>query len=517
MRRTRQRGPSNLAYGVIATVIIAIGTYLGFTKAIPFRHHYTVNAVFRSSNIIRKNAPVRIAGVNVGKVTGIKHLDGATSAAVVSMRMDDKGLPLHRDAVMTIRPRIFLEGNFFVDIKPGSPSAPKISDGDTIPINQTKTPVQLDQILTTLQTATRTDLKRLLRELGSGLAGSGARGYNRSIPYWQSAYKNSAIVNDATLGTLPHDLSGYIATAGATAEALDRNPAQLQSLITDFNTTANAFAVKQQALSSAIGELPRTLHAAMPAFASLNRAFPPVRNLVRALRPAVRSTGPAIDASLPFVRQLRGLVSASELRGLVKDLRPTVPSLARLQAETVPLYNQVRPASSCQNEVILPWSHDTIVDKTFPAAGPVFQESTKNLPGIAGESRSGDANGQWFRVLVGAGNYSYPAGADKFLITQEPLGGANPPKPAGRSPLRPDVPCETQQQPDLRTVPDQVAGEHKIANDTPAALARATKAESVAIDWLKASLKASPLDGVKGVTDNPVTSAIVPRLRELGK
>ena len=51
-----------------------------------------------------------------------------------------------------IRSRIFLEGNFFVDLTPGTPSADKVGDGDTIPVTQTSTPVQLDQLLTALQT-----------------------------------------------------------------------------------------------------------------------------------------------------------------------------------------------------------------------------------------------------------------------------------------------------------------------------------------------------------------------------
>ena len=49
-----------------------IGVYLGFTKSIPFRHHYTVKAAFKSANNLRKASPVRIAGVEVGKVTKVE-------------------------------------------------------------------------------------------------------------------------------------------------------------------------------------------------------------------------------------------------------------------------------------------------------------------------------------------------------------------------------------------------------------------------------------------------------------
>ena len=61
--------------------------------------------------------------------------------------------------------------------------------------------MQLDQILTSLQADTRTNLQTLLDELSTGLSGKGAIGYNKSIQYWLPAFKNSAIVNDATLGT----------------------------------------------------------------------------------------------------------------------------------------------------------------------------------------------------------------------------------------------------------------------------------------------------------------------------
>jgi ABC-type transporter Mla subunit MlaD len=244
------------------------------------------------------------------------------------MRINKNGRPLHRDARFKIRPRIFLEGNFFVDVQPGHVGK-EVPDGHTFPVNQTDTPVQLDEILTALQSDTREDLKTLLREYASGLKGKGARGFSRSIKYWKPAYRDTAIVSEAMLGEHEHDLSGYINRGGVVAGALDRNPDQLKSLITNFRITAGAFARENTALESAIAELPRTLRAAMPALDALNRAFPGLRGFARDLRPGVESSGPTIDVSIPLVRQLRGLVSKRELRGLTRDLRPTIPALAR--------------------------------------------------------------------------------------------------------------------------------------------------------------------------------------------
>ena len=64
--------------GVIALVLISIGIFLGFTKDIPFTSPYRVNAVFESANSIRPGSPVRIAGVEVGKVTEITPLPSGT-------------------------------------------------------------------------------------------------------------------------------------------------------------------------------------------------------------------------------------------------------------------------------------------------------------------------------------------------------------------------------------------------------------------------------------------------------
>ena len=506
MRRVHDERISPFASGLIALVLIAIATYFIFAKAIPFKHHYTVQAVFPSANGVRKESPVRMTGVNVGKVTGISHVEDGKQAALVTMHLDKTGLPLHKDATMKIRPRIFLEGNFFVDVQPGTPSAPTTDDGHVFPINQTSAPVQLDQVLTTLQSSTRKDLQKLLVELDKGLKNGGAVGYNRSIPYWEPAYKNGAMLSDATLGQAEHDLSGYIKNAAVVARALDRFPTQLQNLITDLNTTAGAFAARDQQLEAAIAELPRTLAAGLPALRELNDSFPAVRRFVRSFRPAVRSSGPALDASVPFTHQLRLLVGKPELRGLVGDLKPTVPNLARLNKTTAPLYEQVRAASSCQNEVILPWSHDKIEDSTFAAPGPVYQESTKGLPGLSGESRSGDANGQWFRVLLTGGNYAYPQGADRFLITGQPIQGVNPPPSAKRAPLRPDVPCETQQQPDLRSTPAPPPPGRKVSTSGPGYAERYAKAQATAIKWLKERIKIEGLQGNLRVSDEPLAS-----------
>src|SRR4051794_35547461 len=164
--RTPRR--SNAFIGLLAVLAIAVICFFGFTKDIPFTHGYVLKAQFESANVIRVNSPGRIAGVDVGKVKQVQPLQG-TNAALLTMELKKAALPIHADATAKIRPRIFLEGNFFVDLQPGTPGSPDIPSGGTLKITQTSTPVQLDQVLTALQSDSRDDLKRLLGGLNTAL------------------------------------------------------------------------------------------------------------------------------------------------------------------------------------------------------------------------------------------------------------------------------------------------------------------------------------------------------------
>jgi hypothetical protein len=255
----------------------------------------------------------------------------------------------------------------------------------------------------------------------------------------------------------------------------------------------------------------------MPALLALNNAFPPLRLLARELLPGVRSSGPAIDASLPFIGQLRGLVSQPELRGLASDLRPTVASLAKLSTTSLPLYTQVRRNAACANNVILPWSHDTVPDQQFPASGQVFQEAPKVLPGLAGESRSGDANGQWFRVLAASGTNLVTLRPGVFGTTALPILGTNPPPPKARPPLNPNVRCQTQQPPDLHSDPGPPPQQRQLDTSSPAYKTAMAKARADAITWLRDTIKREGLQNSLKVSDQDLTTSLLSQLKGAGK
>src|ERR1700722_11314616 len=157
-----------------------------------------------------------------------------------------------------------------------------------------------------------------------------------------------------------------------------------------------------------------------------------------------------VDASLPFVTQLNDLVQPSELRGLTADLRPTVPALAKLTKNTIPLMaDQVRPAASCVANVIYPWSQLTVPDSNFNSsngfpARKVYVEAVDYLPGLAGESRDFDANGPYIRILGTGGAFTYSLQPGRFGQALTNLAAAQPEVPPGgkRPPYQENVPCE---------------------------------------------------------------------------
>lgn len=428
--------------GVLTLVVIVVATYFGFTKANPFANPYELNAVVRDAQNLKPGVPVRIAGVEVGKVTAVEAADDGP-AARLTMQLRDDALPVHRDARLQIRPRILLEGNFFVDLSPGSPSGRELADGATLPITQTSTSVSLPDILAVLQTDVRDDLRTLLREYGTeALAGGGAAALNRAIPSFEPAYRHGALTNDALLGVQPEDdlqrmLSGQQRVSGALAH----NPEALKSLVSDLNTTAAAIAGQDSALEAAIPALRDTLTEGRPALAALSDALPTLRSFSREALPGVRSSLAALDAATPWMTQARALVQEDELKGLAADLRQAVPSLVRLNRRLIPTLGQIRGLSSCTNNVLVPFMESEIPSIEEGNSGHMVREQiNRSFVGLAGESRLNDANTSFFHIQ----------GVDPARLAVGQLEPASPLDPSVPPPHRPDVPCETQEPPNLQ-------------------------------------------------------------------
>jgi phospholipid/cholesterol/gamma-HCH transport system substrate-binding protein len=468
-----QNGRSSFQVGAIFIVVLGILIYLGFSKDIPFLNPpHEIKAVFADAQNMSTRSPVRIAGVEVGQVTKVEEYSDDSDLTVVTMEIKDDGLPVHEDAEAKIRPRIFLEGNFFVELDPGTSSSPEMDNGDMIPAAQTSGTVQLDEVLTALQSDTRVDLQKLIRGYGDALDGEPLPGedadqepmtqgerasesLNDSLDTAADALRGIAIVNDAALGTELHDLSELVISTSRVAETLAGKEEQLKDFVTNFNRTTAAFAAEEDNLRQTIHLLPEVLEQANPALDNLNAAFPPTRAFAREILPGVRETPATIEAAFPWIEQVRALVSPAELQGLANDLRPAVDDLAQLTDDTVELLPKVDDASRCFIENILP-AGDIVIDvPNYPHETGVenYKEFWQSQVALSGESQNFDGNGGYTRFQPGGGTQTLSTGQTRlggqplFANPNLPSLGSIPKYPARKPPYRRDVECHTNALP----------------------------------------------------------------------
>ncbi|HWD65422.1 MAG TPA: MlaD family protein [Solirubrobacteraceae bacterium] len=407
MRRHPAR-VSNLQAAVAAIVVIGIACYFVFGGPVPFSGSgYRLRAVFTANTELHIPSPVRIAGVDVGEVTSVRHISGSRSAGVVTMQIDRQGLPIHSDATAQIRSRIFLEGNFYVALNPGTPEAPVLHSGSTLPAANTSGPVQLDRILSQLNAPARTSLQRLLRGLGGALNGSsgqtGGQALNRALNYSTQAFTASAIVNQALLGERPHDLSGTVAGSAAVLRALSSSPSQLTGLVDTFQRTMGALAARQGALSASVAALPGLLRSTNAADTALDGSYANTQSFAGEILPGIRQLGPTIDAALPWLGQLTALVSRRELGGLLTDLTPAVQNTSATVRASVGLVRRSDQLARCLVHNVIPTGNQVISDPPVGDGRKVYQELFQGAVGLAGAGQNFDGNGRYLRSTVGGG------------------------------------------------------------------------------------------------------------------
>ncbi len=415
-------GPGPVVIGAIVMVLVIAGLWLAFTKELPFQSPgYQLKATFANGANISLKAPVRIAGVNVGEVTG---LERKGDNSVVTFTVSDAGRPVHADAGASIRPRIFLEGNFFIELDPGSPSAPDLPDRATIPVTRTSTAVQLDQVLTALQKPERAGLQKLLEGFGTALTyqptpaddktqdpqvqgETAATALNQTFDYGADAGRGSAIVNEALLGTQPDDLSNLLVGGNRTFKALASREVQLQGLISNLNTFTGALASQSDNLSETVRLLAPTLDTAKRSLVDLNSALPALRGWAIAVRPGVAELPATINAALPWLAQAKPLLSERELGGIASLLARGTPQLNDAAQEALGLLPQLTNFNRCVDENLIPAGNVVLADSfgpyNFSSGQPNYREFFYTATGISGESANFDGNGMYVRFQPGGG------------------------------------------------------------------------------------------------------------------
>jgi ABC-type transporter Mla subunit MlaD len=467
---------TNFVAGVLGTLFLVIICYLVFGGSVPFSGTpYQLKAVFTTQTQLHIPSEVRSAGVKVGQVVSVTRIGDSAQAAVVTMDIQNNGLPIHANATVNVRPRIFLEGNFYVDLRPGTPDAPIVASGSTLPAAQTSGPVQIDRVLAALNSDARANLQTLLQGIGSSLNApapasqdvtqdpsvrrlTGGQALNLSLKYSVDAFRASAMVNQALLGLQPHDLSGVVRGNEQVFRALSASGAQLPAFVDSFNTTMAALASRQAQLSQTIALLPPWLQATDRLLGPLNASFAPTKQFAHALLPGVRQLDPTIGTALPWLQQSLDLVSNKYLGGLLKDLTPAVQNTSASLTATQTLLGRLNLFAQCFTHNIIPAGNQVIQDPPNGSTGlQVYREFFQSAVGLGGAAQNFDGNGRYMRASAGGGSIRFqtnfiPNFGPLFGNAVVPPLGTRPAYPGQAPAIRRDVACNKNPVPNLNNV-----------------------------------------------------------------
>lgn len=483
----RRRGSSrdagserrSLAAAGIAVVLLAIAVYAATSRELPFGEPFEVRGVFSTSSQLRSGNPVRRAGVQIGKVTGVAAGPGGTS--VVTMELGDSA-HLRSNAALAIKPRLFFEGNFYVDVSAGTPAAPPLEDGTTIPLQRTSVPVQVDQVLSTFTEPVRDALTGLVDELATGLGGApGKRGSDeirRATRELDAALVSVEQTARATQGTEAGDLHRAVGSAADFTDQLARDPDALAGVVADFDRVAGALSADPASLSASIRSFDEVLRVAPASLREIDAALPVLTRFAEDLRPGLRAAPAALDETTGLLRELQLASRPGELASLVRDLEPLTANLPALQPPLARGLGLLDKAAQCVNRTILPALDTKLPDGPNSTFRPVWQDILHLGANLLGSSAGFDGNGGTLRLGLSEGANAlqeYIPGVGEVIGNGE-YEGVNPIwLGAGVQPeFRPDAWCKDQKLPNFgararlgtptnkRVIPKRVPGKAEM-------------------------------------------------------
>lgn len=437
--------------GVAVLLALAFITWMVFARHKPWEERWTITATFADSTQIRTGSPVRMAGVRVGEVTKIAR--GPGNSARVTLDLEEEGRSVRTDAVAEIRPRLFLEGSYYVALQPGSPSAGLLGEDGVIPLRRTSTPVQLSPVLSSLTASVRADLTSIIRESSVSLADGGARGLKRSLKALGPAFRSGAVTLEASRGQRDGDLTRLVAGASRVTNALADRAPQLAAAITDLQRVASTLASSDDDLRATLVGVDRVVRAAPPALRDTAALLPELRTFARDVGPAVEVAPAVLRDTVPALRQLRGLVAPAELPRLLDVTGPLAARLVELQPRLRELMPRVERVARCAGDQGIGLLNAKVDDGKLSTGQPSWQELAHASVSGTSLSQSFDGNGNYLRAgldmnLNALSLGSVPGVGVLLGDATRPITGTRPvwdgPTPP---PLRPDVPCRTQPLP----------------------------------------------------------------------
>ena len=320
----------------LLVITIAVAGYILTNErlSIPFisPSTYTLDADFQTAQAVTpgQGQSVRISGVQIGLISGVSLKNGE---GVVKMSIDKKYESVIRtNWTALLRPRTGLD-DMFVELSPGIGNAPVAKPGYTIPVSNTMPVVNLDEILSSLDSDSREYLDLLVNGAGQGLQNNGGDELAQVMERFEPTHRDLARLNGAVVQR-GADLRQLVNSLKRLNVALAAKQPQIVQLIDSSEQVFGAFASEDQNVSRAVADLPSTLNQTTATLAKV-QAFaqqlgPAAKNLLPAAN-ALKGADQALTAlavpGAPIVQnQIRPFVIAS--RPVVRNLRPAAVNLA---------------------------------------------------------------------------------------------------------------------------------------------------------------------------------------------
>jgi phospholipid/cholesterol/gamma-HCH transport system substrate-binding protein len=324
----RRYGRSFAILIAVALLGTAFGVYILLMQRLPnpFQSLYQVNGAFPTAAAVVPGLgePVNVAGVRVGQITGVSLENGQ---GIIHMQIDPKKIPhMYRDASANLFPNTPLK-DMEIDIRPGTKAAGLLPDGGTIPVAQTTSPTDSDDLLDALDTDTRTWFTSLITDLASGTNGRAAdlRALLNNVGPTTAQVRE---IGDL-LAARRTKLSQLVHNLGTLTKAVSSKDAQLQTVVQAGDTTLRALAVQDVALQAAITKLPGTL-------STTRNTLVDVTGLANALGPTATALLPTARKLPSTLRSARTLFEGAALLPL-KQIPPFVNAVLPLAAQLPPL------------------------------------------------------------------------------------------------------------------------------------------------------------------------------------
>ncbi len=327
---------------VLSCIGLTIFVWTQFAGTIPFAPAgYRIQAVFPETGQLVSGADVRIAGVDVGKVTGVSP-KGTNS--LVTMNIDKQFAPIPADTRAILRLKTLL-GEAYVALSSGTGSGPKLPDGGTIPPRQVEPTQSLDQVLNSFDPSTQRALEQFLNGTYTALSGRGQDLNNVIGNLDPTVTELSAVVG--VLNDQQGNIQRLVNNLGTVFTALGDHSSDVQSLVTAGNQVFSATAARDAQLEATVNALPPFMGQLRTTLRTLNVTLGiarPTLDVIRGVAPLLRPAfSELITLSGPALSLLR------QAPTLIKITNQALPYIGEF---SVSFNNSLQPILEAAQQVV---------------------------------------------------------------------------------------------------------------------------------------------------------------------